>query len=290
MRIESDDLICWENLGLAYSHSGKYTAALKAFGRALELDPTSVYSIIESGRVQHKLRMFPEAIIEFDKALLCIPNHQPTIRYLMSSLYAYSIECHQLGAFGRAVDQLCRGLKLSLNVGILLESSAVCKQVGDLAGRLVEYAEYAEIIEKPVLVSLLTRFDEYEALYIVKNIIGTPELPSQDYVISLSARLSYLAYQAAVSNAVKEAQSNDIIASYWADTGLSLLKLSEFFPEPAALRNSATACLFTAIQLDDSEPSFWNALASVIHDRDPHVTQHCLIQAIEMDSKVIRIL
>lgn len=44
LRVENSDSIAWQGLAETYRYQGKYTAALKAFTKALELDPSNVYS------------------------------------------------------------------------------------------------------------------------------------------------------------------------------------------------------------------------------------------------------
>ncbi|KAL6554050.1 Superkiller protein 3 [Orobanche minor] len=41
----------WETLGLAYQRMGMFTAALKSYGRAVELDESRVFALIESGNI-----------------------------------------------------------------------------------------------------------------------------------------------------------------------------------------------------------------------------------------------
>ncbi|CAG8702318.1 7155_t:CDS:2, partial [Cetraspora pellucida] len=44
LRTDTKDIRCWEGLAEAYRHEGRYMASLKAFLRATELDPSSVYA------------------------------------------------------------------------------------------------------------------------------------------------------------------------------------------------------------------------------------------------------
>lgn len=48
LRSDVRDAAVWEGLGSAYHSLGRFTAALKAYGRALELDGQRLFSLIQA--------------------------------------------------------------------------------------------------------------------------------------------------------------------------------------------------------------------------------------------------
>ncbi|XP_041022054.1 tetratricopeptide repeat protein SKI3 isoform X4 [Juglans microcarpa x Juglans regia] len=50
----------WQALGLAYQRLGRFTAASKSYGRAIELDNTNVFALVESGNIFLTLSSFKE--------------------------------------------------------------------------------------------------------------------------------------------------------------------------------------------------------------------------------------
>ena len=57
--------MCWECLGEAYLNRRSFTAALKAFGKAHELQPSSIYSVYQTASIKQTLGKFQEAADEY---------------------------------------------------------------------------------------------------------------------------------------------------------------------------------------------------------------------------------
>ncbi len=57
--------MCWECLGEAYLNRRSFTAALKAFGKAHQLQPSSIYSVYQAAAIKQTLGKFKEAVAEY---------------------------------------------------------------------------------------------------------------------------------------------------------------------------------------------------------------------------------
>lgn len=55
IRGEPNDAELWEGLGAAYQALSRHSSALKAYGRALELDGTRLYCLLQSGVLQYQM-------------------------------------------------------------------------------------------------------------------------------------------------------------------------------------------------------------------------------------------
>ncbi|CAI0434743.1 unnamed protein product, partial [Linum tenue] len=88
----------WEALGLAYQRLGMFTAATKSYGRAIELEDTRVFALVESGNVFLMLGSFRKGIELFHQALQISPKNISANYGLASGLLGLSKECMSLGA------------------------------------------------------------------------------------------------------------------------------------------------------------------------------------------------
>ncbi|XP_073289735.1 tetratricopeptide repeat protein SKI3 isoform X1 [Primulina huaijiensis] len=90
----------WETLGLAYHRMGMLTAALKSYGRAIELEESRVFAWIESGNISLMLGSFRNGVEQFRNALRMSPHNVSAHFGLASALLGFAKECTNLGAFG----------------------------------------------------------------------------------------------------------------------------------------------------------------------------------------------
>ncbi|KAK4600400.1 hypothetical protein RGQ29_010162 [Quercus rubra] len=89
----------WQALGLAYQRLGRFTAALKSYGRAIELDNTNVFAMIESGNIFLMLGSFKEGVERFKQALEISPESVSARYGLASGLLGLAKAWINLGAF-----------------------------------------------------------------------------------------------------------------------------------------------------------------------------------------------
>lgn len=89
----------WEALGLAYQRLGMFTAAIKSYGRAIELESSRIFAMIESGNINLMLGSFRKGIEQFQLALQISPHNTSAQYGLASGLLVFSKECINSGAF-----------------------------------------------------------------------------------------------------------------------------------------------------------------------------------------------
>ncbi|XP_020253519.1 LOW QUALITY PROTEIN: tetratricopeptide repeat protein SKI3-like [Asparagus officinalis] len=77
-----------------------FTAAIKSYGRAIELEDSKVFSLIESGNILLMLGSFRKGIEQFRSALKIAPQNASAHFGLASGLLGLSKECASSGAFG----------------------------------------------------------------------------------------------------------------------------------------------------------------------------------------------
>ncbi|KAK2988160.1 hypothetical protein RJ640_020642, partial [Escallonia rubra] len=91
--------VLWEALGLAYQRLGMFTAAIKSYGRAVELEDSRVFALIESGNIYLMLGSFKKGVEQFQQALQISPQNASAYYGLSSGLLCFSKECINSGAF-----------------------------------------------------------------------------------------------------------------------------------------------------------------------------------------------
>ncbi|XP_029125489.1 tetratricopeptide repeat protein SKI3 isoform X1 [Cajanus cajan] len=89
----------WEALGLAYQRLGRFTAAVKSYGRAIELDGTMVFALVESGNISLTLGSFSKGVEQFRQALEISPQCVPAQYGLALGLLGLAKDCINLGAY-----------------------------------------------------------------------------------------------------------------------------------------------------------------------------------------------
>ncbi|XP_061354463.1 tetratricopeptide repeat protein SKI3 isoform X2 [Gastrolobium bilobum] len=89
----------WEALGLAYQRLGRFTAAVKSYGRAIELDNKMVFALVESGNISLTLGSFKKGIEQFQQALDISPHCVPAQYGLALGLLGLAKDCINVGAY-----------------------------------------------------------------------------------------------------------------------------------------------------------------------------------------------
>ncbi|KFK42085.1 hypothetical protein AALP_AA2G209100 [Arabis alpina] len=123
----------WEALGLAYQRLGMFTAAIKAYGRAIELEETKIFALVESANIFLMLGSFRKGVELFEQALEISPQNISVLYGLASGLLSWSKECINLGAFGWAASLLEDARKAAKASSELASNmSSIWKLLGDI--------------------------------------------------------------------------------------------------------------------------------------------------------------
>ncbi|GAB2216176.1 hypothetical protein Droror1_Dr00023945 [Drosera rotundifolia] len=123
----------WEALGLAYQQLAMYTSAIKSYSRALELDGSRAFSMIESGNILLMLGSFREGVEQFQKALDLYPHNVSAKYGLASGLLALSKECMNTGAFAWAASLLEEASDIAIAITLSAGNmSCIWKLYGDI--------------------------------------------------------------------------------------------------------------------------------------------------------------
>ncbi|XP_074263980.1 tetratricopeptide repeat protein SKI3 [Silene latifolia] len=103
----------WEALGLSYQRLGMYTAAIKSYARAMELESSRTFAMVESGNIYLMLGWYRKGIDQFREALEIRPQCTSGQYGLAFGLLALSKECIKQGAFSWASSMLEEASKVA---------------------------------------------------------------------------------------------------------------------------------------------------------------------------------
>ncbi|KAM0061737.1 putative tetratricopeptide-like helical domain superfamily [Helianthus debilis subsp. tardiflorus] len=123
----------WEALGLAYQRLSMFTAAIKSYGRAIELEESRVFSLIESGYVFMMIGSHRKGVEMFQQALQISPENLAAHYGLGCALLELSKECISSGAFRWGASILEEASKVA-KAGTYLGKNVSCmwKLHGDI--------------------------------------------------------------------------------------------------------------------------------------------------------------
>ncbi|PKI54726.1 hypothetical protein CRG98_024926 [Punica granatum] len=255
----------WEALGLAYQRLGMYTAAIKSYGRAIELDSARIFARVESGNIFMMLGSFRKGIEQFEKALEISPQNLSANYGLASALFGLSRECINTGAFRWGASLLEDASKvMRLCTQLAGNQSSVWKLDADIQ---ILYSKcFPWMVEEQAL--------QLDAGAFNKSILSWNE------TCCSAARSARISYQKALHVApwcaniyMDIAISSDLISSL---NGASCNEINSWqLPEKMALG---------ALLLECENYESWVALGC-LSDHDA-LKQHSLIRALQLDASL----
>lgn len=307
MRTDTSDVQCWEGLAESYAHEGRYVAALKAFGRATDLCPTSIHGNCAKALVLQKIGLLDEAVAGFRKTLKIAESqgkvdYVPALKGLADTFLEQTKEEIQLGFFGRAAETCSSVIKTSLR-GLKQDIAVVgfWKLIGDACSvfrtiptclHLCAYTDLQEVMkllldtcsssphdqlkfpEADVTVRLLQQFLSLESF----NVSPKEAL---DIVLSCAT----FAYK----QALMLCKNHPMIApGLWHDLALLYHWIGENSQAANAqeVADTAMLCIRRAIKMESTQYQFWNALGVMSMQSWPKISQYALVKAMELNSRV----
>lgn len=255
LRADPKDNHVWECLGEAYLARGSYTASLKAFTRASELNQDSMYCLFQIASIKQTLGTYTEAIEEYKLILDKSPNYVPALKGIGETYVQVARSLLSKFFDGRARDtcQLAVG-QLFRAVSFRPDLSCLWKLIGDACTLL------------HVLPSDNFRFEKPDKT--VMNKLETLELGGRCYIRALKLLPE--------------------CSSLWHDLGVNYIHQSQCSTGEAAisLAEKSVQALKKAIQLEPTNHKHWNALGYVaclkVYDK-PDLAQHCFIKSIHAE-------
>ncbi|KAM4576471.1 tetratricopeptide repeat protein 37 [Odontesthes bonariensis] len=270
LRADPEDWVCWECLGEAYLNRRSFTAALKAFGKAHQLQPSSIYSVYQAAAIKQTLGKFKEAVAEYLQ-ITAQQDYVPALKGLgecqLSLAKSLMNDCRDGGAIDliqQAIQNLFRAVQLRPDL------SCLWKLLGDAC----------------TAVSIVS---PNRAQVLVPGLLAGLDPSSQDHILNGAQTL-----KVGERCYVRALKLLPEVPSLWYDLGLnyyhqatSLACLTEGDKNCSSQDlEKAQQCLKKAIMIDSGNHSYWNALGVISMNKglgNYALAQHCFIKSIRVE-------
>uniref|UniRef100_A0A8C7ZYA4 SKI3 subunit of superkiller complex n=1 Tax=Oryzias sinensis TaxID=183150 RepID=A0A8C7ZYA4_9TELE len=270
LRADPEDWVCWECLGEAYLKRRSFTAALKAFSRAHQLQPSSIYSVYQAAAIKQTLGKFKEAAAEY-LLITTKQDYVPALKGLgecqLSLAKSLMEDCRDGGAIDlieKAIQNLFRAVQLRPDL------SCLWKLLGDASTAVsIVSPNRAQVLVPASLAGLdsssqANRLNQVQMLKVGERCYARalklmPEAPSLWYDLGLNYYR-----QAACQSALTEENQNS----------------------PSQDLEKAQQCLKKSIMMDSGNYSYWNTLGVVSMNKGLEnfaLAQHCFIKSIQVE-------
>ncbi|RUS81604.1 hypothetical protein EGW08_010617 [Elysia chlorotica] len=273
LRADPQDQHVWECLAEAYLQRGSFTAALKAFTKASELNPESWYCFQQIASIKHTLGLAAEAIKEYETILKTSPTYVPALKGISESLIQLAKQNLSQCLDGLAQSHFEEAITYTVRAASQRpDMSCLWKLMGDACSMASCLA--ADSYSVPIkLVGKQVQDESKEA----KVQIGKMEL------LKVGSRC--------YSQALRVLPES---GSLWHDLAVNLFYQSQYIMtsaedqgEAVSLARQAAQVMKKAIMFEPKEWRHWNALgvigcSKVYHN--PALAQHCFIKSIECES------
>jgi len=293
LRSTPADYHSWVGLGEAYTNSGKYNAALKAFRRAAELDDENWFVKYMIANVHRELGEFNEACSRYREVLENQPGEFGVLMALAETLLAMAHNHVENGYYGQATDALLESLKTSKEVVTLrAEALSVWKNVGDacllfswiqshcsqLPMDLVKEMISLDIDKKHL--DIMSECDRVDSTILDSPTDGGAHLQSCLY-------LGILSYKRALYVSADDRHAHSVA---WFNLGCAEFRAYNCgIAQKEAHHSSAIRCFKRAIKVEPGNYEFWNALGVVTAGLNPRASQHALVRSLYINEKDVKV-
>uniref|UniRef100_A0A4W6G8C9 SKI3 subunit of superkiller complex n=1 Tax=Lates calcarifer TaxID=8187 RepID=A0A4W6G8C9_LATCA len=269
LRADPEDWVCWECLGEAYLNRRSFTAALKAFGKAHQLQPSSIYSVYQAAAIKQTLGKFKEAVAEYLQ-ITAQQDYVPALKGLgecqLSLAKSLMEDCRDGGAIDliqQAIQNLFKAVELRPDL------SCLWKLLGDAC-------------------TAVSTVSPNRAQVLVPAPLAGLDPNSQSHMLNQAQTLKV--GERCYAHALKLMSE---APSLWYDLGLNYYRQASL-PSPtegdqnsqSLVLEKAQQCLKKAIMMDSGNHSYWNALGVISMNKGLEnyaLAQHCFIKSIQVE-------
>ncbi|XP_035494637.1 tetratricopeptide repeat protein 37 isoform X2 [Scophthalmus maximus] len=269
LRADPEDWVCWECLGEAYLNRRSFTAALRAFAKAHQLQPSSIYSLYQAAAIKQTLGKFKEAAAEYLQ-ITAQQDYVPALKGLgecqLSLAKGRMEDCRDGGAIDliqQAIQNLFRAVELRPDL------SCLWKLLGDAC-------------------TAVSTVSPNRAHVLVPGPLAGLDPNSQSPTLNQAQTLKV--GERCYARALKLMSE---VASLWYDLGLNYHHQARLPCSTEGDQNlqslvleKSLQCLKKAIMMDCENYSYWNALGVISMNKGLEnfaLAQHCFIKSIQVE-------
>ncbi|KAG9304605.1 hypothetical protein G9A89_020169 [Geosiphon pyriformis] len=305
LRSDTKDIHCWEGLAEAYRQEGRFIASMKAFIRATELDPFSIYAYYQIANIKQRLGLYNDAIDQYKLIIKKAetkgqPNHLPSLKGCGDCYLALAIEYYHNGYYGRSADALAEGLENMLRaVQINNSIQSLWKLIGDICFTAKLIPSYLHLIPLEALSQIIeitntSDIDRISQMPKGLDSTGFNKDMGGDFendTLTTFLKGACVAYKYAI---YLNGNNSDINSAYWHDLAISYYWLfvhmknsfKKFSQENFSVYlNIAISCIKGALRLEPTNHNFWNDLGVITSSINTKLSQHAFIMAMDYSPK-----
>nr|XP_058948066.1 tetratricopeptide repeat protein 37-like [Pocillopora verrucosa] len=264
LRADLKDRHCWECLGEAYMSRGSYIAAMKAFTKASELDPSSLYCLYQLAAIKQLLCVHSEAIKEYKLILEMQHDYVPAMKGLGETYLNQARSALQQDFNGKAVDCVMAAIHV-------LARAVQCKPGLSCLWKLI--GDCCTIIHPVSNISIRGTIPDN----LKKHIHGEHNDLDKTQLLALGS--------GAYGRALKLQPD---CGSLWGDLGFNCFQQAKILKGNVKekMAHRSLQALKKGLTLQPSNHKLWNSLGVVAASREvnnPDLSQHSFIMSIKTE-------
>ncbi|KAI5789864.1 hypothetical protein FPQ18DRAFT_38049 [Pyronema domesticum] len=290
-----DDFHSWIGLGEAYASSGRYTAALKVFTKAIALDGKNWFAKYMLANVNRDLGDFELACEGYREVLEIREREFGVLVDLSETLVAMAWRYIETGYYSRAMNSVVECMTIA-EKALQERSDAfnLWKTVGDACMLFSWVQNLAHKFPKEDVLRILQAGDfelsEFDIMADDDDVgQKTLEKMQAGEVDDITSALycGILAYKRAIFATADDRHAHAVA---WYNLGTAeyrtyiSLKKREMKHRVASIR-----CFKRTIKLEPGNHEFWNALGLATAEINPKVAQHSIVRALYINDKNARV-
>jgi superkiller protein 3 len=283
---------------------------MKAFLKATDLDPHSVFSNYQIAIVMQKLGMFSQAIDQYNLTLskaveLETADNLPSLKGLGDSYLALAKEYFVTGFYGRAAVAVSDGLQALLRaIKVHQKLQCLWKLIADLCFSARHFPNYLHLIDVRTVKEIIDNIDPAKidaslhfpegfdclGLDIIRKLGDEQNASSWDALTCLLT-CACVAYKYAI---ILNGKDRDSVGGYWYDLSCAYYSMHKNLSmqtegndgQLSSYLTMCIRCIKVALKYEPANFDFWNALGVVGLMANVKISQHAFIKSIEYSSKV----
>jgi superkiller protein 3 len=285
----------WMRLGEAYTASGRFTAGIKTFEKALEIFKGSdeewqpLFSIANVERQQTKYQEALEVLIQ-----LCTqePGRLAIKTACAETRFSLALDEIKQGYTERGTSSLLLAAKEAIQVLTIDEHVLAAWKV--LADAFFQIAALRLSVEDEDIRDMTGEILNLSAKYNVDA--GLPSISAVTLDMLDSASTSQALFMSIYLGKLRVLLHHDdeqVAGSAWMDLSMGLHQLMIEMEhrgdkdESKENQAQAIACAKEALKMEPGNGSYWTAMGDLVVDSGVKLAQHCYIKAVESDSQAV---
>ncbi|RYO95268.1 hypothetical protein DL762_000151 [Monosporascus cannonballus] len=308
LRISPDDYHSWVGLGEAYHNSGRYIAATKAIQNAQKLEESvdsnalgdTWFTKYMLANVKREIGEYDESISLYREVIKGRQNEEGVVVAMLQTLVENALDCIEKGLFGKAIelasDTIASALSVPSNVthnfNFWKAVGDACSVFSSIQSRLADFPTHN--VRKLIQLGEDAE-DTYAILQDVDGVNKTvvfaegifPEDEQLGVDLTRSLHATILAHKRAIHVSAHDIHAQ-AIAYYnlgWAENRAHLCLPAGIRSHTSRYQKAAVRCFKRAIELEASNPDFWNSLGVVTSDINPSVAQHAFVRSLYLNER-----